>query len=80
MKCPFQWTEENIKQPFKDSPPIRTRRFIDCVEHSCPAYAPEQIIKVGKRELYIPKSCRMFCIDQGERSTANTTSTTNCIK
>lgn len=66
MKCPFQWTEADTKF-FSDSTPIRTRRFIDCEEHRCPAYIPEDTIKVGNLECYVKESCKMFQKDHNEQ-------------
>lgn len=60
MKCPFQWTEKDHQPAFKDSHPIRTRRFIECEKYKCPAYIPEETIEIGGLKAYISESCRML--------------------
>ena len=67
MKCPYQWTEKDIKKPFSDSLSIRTRQFIECIGYKCPAYIGAETIEIGESEFYyIPESCGMFPNDHEE--------------
>lgn len=56
MKCPFQWIEKDNEPLFRDSSPVRMRRFIECEGAKCPAYIPSE--SIGEFEL--PAACGRF--------------------
>lgn len=62
MKCPFQWIEKDDKPLFRDSSPVRMRRFIECEGSECPAYICRE--QIG--ELQLPEACGRFPNDERE--------------